>query len=210
VSRPVDVLAATARDILGRPITDREAGSFEKYLALLLKWQRVQRLVGSTDPDWIVRSLFLDSLLFLRVLPRTARSVADLGSGAGFPGIPIRIVRPDLAVTLIESRERRASFLSTVVRELGLEGTRIVSARAEELAGQIPGAFDAVLVRCAGNPEDVVPIAMRLVTAGGSVIVSAPPRVADVPGGPWLQVPGTAPGLTRGFGVFQKPVVPGS
>src|SRR4030095_4695568 len=67
---------------------------------------------------WIVEHLFLDSLLFLRLVPSTARSLADIGSGAGMPGVPIRIVRSDAEVTLVESRRRRASFFSALVREL--------------------------------------------------------------------------------------------
>src|SRR5688572_4764254 len=110
MSAPLDLLESAGRAILGRPLDQHELAAFGKYLTLLVKWQRVQRLVGSSDPEWIVEHLFLDSLLFLQVLPAELESLADVGSGAGFPGIPIKIVRPDLRVTLIESRQRRVSF----------------------------------------------------------------------------------------------------
>ena len=195
-------LVEGAHAVLGRPLEDAERQAFDKYLHLLCKWQRVQRLVGSTDPEWIVENLLLDSLLFLRVLPERVRSVADLGSGAGLPGIPIRIVRPDLAVTLIESRQGRVSFLSTVIRELALAGTKVVNARAEEVAAESPRSFDAVLVRCAGEIERIHPIASRLVSPGGVVIVSGPPVSRPLQHGEWVDVPGFRPGHTRRFAVF--------
>ena len=85
-------------------------------------------MVGSDGPAWIVENLFLDSLLFLRVLPTPLHSLLDLGSGAGLPGIPLKIVRGDLELVLVESRRRRASFLSTVVRELALANVRVIDA----------------------------------------------------------------------------------
>ena len=202
MSRAIEVLSEGARSILGRPLTETEKGSFDKYLKLIGKWQSTQRLVGSTDPLWIVESLFLDSLLFLRVLPQGIDSIADLGSGAGLPGIPIKIVRPALDVTLIESRERRVSFLSAVVRELGLERIHVVNARAEEVAAGTPRAFGAVLMRCAGDPSHVLPVASQLVASGGVVVVAGPPTKRPLPVGQWVEVAGTRPGRTRRFAVI--------
>jgi 16S rRNA (guanine527-N7)-methyltransferase len=203
VSRADEVLSEGARGILGRPLAGSELDSFQKYLELIVKWQRVQRLVGSTDPVWIVESLFLDSLLFLRILPPDIRSIADLGSGAGVPGIPIKIVRPELEVTLIESRERRASFLSNVVRELGLQGVQVANARAEDVsAGAFPG-FGAVVMRCAGGPGRVLPIAKKITSPGGMVVVSGPPTPTDLPSGEWVEVPGVRAGSTRKFAIVR-------
>jgi len=131
--------------------------------------------------------------------------MADLGSGAGLPGIPIKIVRPELRVTLIESRERRASFLAAVIRELELQGCRVVADRAEVAADV--AVYDAVVMRCAGDLEELVPVAARLTKPGGSVIASGPPRVraAPLPSMPleWVEVP-RAIG-TRRFAVYRKP-----
>jgi 16S rRNA (guanine527-N7)-methyltransferase len=203
MSRPaaLSLLATGAARILGRGLSDTELQAFEKYLGLLQKWQRVQRLVGSVDPGWVVRSLFLDSLLFLHLLPERVQRVADVGSGAGFPGIPIKIVRPRLALTLIESRERRASFLSTVIREIGLDGIQVRNTRAEELADESPHAFDAVVLRCAGDPTDVLPVTLRLVGPGGRIVMAGPPQTRPLPGIEWVEVPGSTPGSRRLFGV---------
>jgi 16S rRNA (guanine527-N7)-methyltransferase len=203
VSRAGETLASGARSILGRPLTDPETESFDKYLKLLKKWQKVQRLIGSTDSEWIVENLFLDSLLFLRVLPREIESIADLGSGAGLPGIPIKIARPDIAVALIESRERRVSFLSTVLRELGLQGIRVLNGRAEEIAAATPQSFTAVVMRCAGDPTEVVPVAARLVVPRGFIVVAGSPTKRPLAAGQWVEVPGIRPGRTRSFVVHR-------
>lgn len=176
---------------------------FNKYLKLLQKWQKSQRLIGSTEARWIVENLFLDSLLFLHLVPDGVRTVADLGSGSGIPGIPIKIVRPELSLTLIESRERRASFLSAAVRELGFGRVRVVNARAEHVAAESPGAFDVVVMRCAGDLSTVMPIAASLVTPGGIVIAGGPPTTRPLSMGSWHDVPGAQPGTSRRFAVYR-------
>jgi 16S rRNA (guanine527-N7)-methyltransferase len=157
--------------------------------------------VGSIDPAWINEALFLDSLLFLRVLPPAVRSVADLGSGAGLPGIPIKIVRPEIEVALVESRERRTSFLSAVVRELRLPGIRVLNERAEDLVDEAGPRFGAVLMRCAGDPGRLLPLATRLVYPGGTVIAAGPPERQELPLGQWVEIAGVRRGQMRRFAV---------
>ncbi len=204
MNRALERLADAAPRILGRSISDREVAAFDTYLEMLLKWQRVQRLVGSSDPDWIVENLFLDSLLFLQALPEGVTSAADLGSGAGFPGIPIKIVSPGLSMTLIEGRERRVSFLSAVLRELALPEIRVVSGRGEDVAAEGKASFGAVLLRCAGDPSEVVPVARKLLDPGGVVIVAGPPRKRPLGDGRWVEVEAIQPGRTRRFAVFPR------
>jgi 16S rRNA (guanine527-N7)-methyltransferase len=202
-TRGLDMLAAGAQSILGRPLGSPELELFGKYLWLLQKWQRVQRLVGSSDPEWIVENLFLDSLLFLRVIPRDLVAMADVGSGAGFPGLPLKIVRPDLDVTLIESRQRRASFLAATTRELGLVGVRVVSARVEIAPEELLGAFGAVVMRCAGGVKELLPSVAKLVSPGGMIVCSGPPARRPLEGGEWVEIQGFRPGRTRLFAVFR-------
>lgn len=202
MSAALDLLASAGRAILGRPLEQQELAAFAKYLALLVKWQSAQRLVGSSDPEWIVEHLFLDSLLFLRVLPQDLESLADVGSGAGFPGIPIKIVRPGLRIALIESRQRRVSFLSAVVRELGFDHVQLLNDRLEHLAGDIEGTFGAAAMRCAGDPEVLLPATRRLVARGGVVVMSGPPQRRPISGGEWVEVEGVRPGHTRRFAVY--------
>jgi 16S rRNA (guanine527-N7)-methyltransferase len=200
---PLDALASGGAAILGRPLTQTELESFSKYLRLLQKWQRVQRLVGSSDSGWIVEKLFLDSLLFLRVLPHEIRALADVGSGAGLPGIPIKIVKSELHVTLIESRAKRASFLFAAVRELGLANVEVVHGRIEDYGRDQPPAFDAAAMRCAGDFADLAPAAARLVRTGGLLVASGPPADRPLPLGDWTEVEGALGGSSRRFAVYR-------
>jgi 16S rRNA (guanine527-N7)-methyltransferase len=198
VISPLAALGDGATRILGRELSPEQIEAFARYLQILAKWQKVSRLVGSADPGWIVEHLFLDSLLFLKVLPEKARSVLDVGSGAGVPGIPIKIARPWITLTLVESRRRRASFLQSAVREIGLEGVRILNVRADTLVGTSDAGFDAVVFRCAGELSSMFPLARRLVAPGGVILGSGPPSPRFVAEVEWVEVERT-PGQTRLF-----------
>ena len=192
------------RSILGRKPEKIVLDTLRKYLEILLKWQSTARLVGSSDPAWIVENIVLDSLLFAKVLPIDVGRVLDLGSGAGVPGIPLAIALPDLEMTLVESRHRRASFLAQAVRELALSRTRVVRERltAASTPSRLVGAFDAVVMRCAGDVSAVVPLALALIKRGGVVVASGPPKVHTISSGHWVTVPGVRPGTTRRFVVI--------
>ncbi len=170
--------AADLQTVLRRSPTRRELEAFSRYLSLLLKWNRVHSLTAYRKPSDILGKLFVDSLLFLPLLPARACQVLDLGSGAGVPGIPIKIIEPAYGLTLIEARRRRASFLSTVVRELGLQDVRVLTGRAETLIDGFPllgGEFDVVLTRASGPLGLVTPLALRFLKPGGKFLCSGPP-----------------------------------
>ncbi len=198
-------LADGAHEILHRPLTRLELDRFTKYLELLLKWQKSQRLVGSTEPGWIVENLLLDSLLFLPVLPFPLRTLLDLGSGAGLPGIPLKIVLNEVQLVLVESRRKRVSFLASVIRELGLEHARVVGRRVEDAMDELEGGFDAVVMRCVGDPGDLLPVASRLVVRpGGVVVASGPPKPRPLPIGDWVTVDAGRGRPVRRFAVFRN------
>ena len=199
----LEVLANGASPILGRALTDQERGNFEKYLGLLIKWQKAHRLVGSTEPMWIVEHLFLDSLLFLRLLPSSVRTLADVGSGAGLPGLPLKIVKPEIEVVLIESRRRRAMFLASAIREMKLRGVRVLERRLESFAADLQQRVDAVVMRCAGDVESMIPAAASITTRDGIVIASGPPEPRPLFLGEWVTVQGVKRGATRRFAVYR-------
>jgi 16S rRNA (guanine527-N7)-methyltransferase len=201
---PLEALANGAEAILGRVLDELERDNFSKYLTLLLKWRKAHRLVGSDDPMWIVEHLFLDSLLFLRLLPSSARTLADLGSGAGLPGLPIKIVRREIDVVLIESRRRRAMFLTSAVRAMKLEGVRVLEGRVEDLVSELRGTFDAVVMRCAGDIEVMIPVAADLVSDHGIVVASGPPNPKPLSVADWVIVPGLRRGMSRRFAIYTK------
>ena len=201
-------LAEGARSILGRPLSDRELDQCHKYLNILRKWQQSQRLLGSDDADWIIENILLDSLLFVKVLPRGSTEILDLGAGAGIPGIPLAIALPRARLTLVEARRKRVSFLANALRELGLENTRLVRVRLEvdTIPPDLARAFDAVVMRCAGDSSEVIPIGLELAKPGGLVIASGPPHPRPLPWGDWVEVPGIRRGMTRRFAVIQRPL----
>ena len=171
-------------------------------MELLIKWQRGQRLVGSSEPDWVIDHIVLDSLLFTRLLPSTAQCILDLGSGAGVPGIPLKVVLEPVSFTLLEARTKRVSFLSTVVRELVLRQCEILNDRVERIADELGASFDAVVMRCAGDPVQLSDAALRVLKHSGIIIATGPPSRRGTPIGEWLEVEG--PLGRRLFWVLRK------
>jgi len=117
---------------LGVSLGSAETERFDRYLDLLLRWNRKINLTALREPRRVVDRLFLDSLAIVPHVPEGVATVVDVGSGGGFPGLPLAIARPDLRVTLVEPRQRRAAFLRTAVAELEVEA-QVVEARAETL-----------------------------------------------------------------------------
>ncbi|RLT35109.1 MAG: 16S rRNA (guanine(527)-N(7))-methyltransferase RsmG [Chloroflexi bacterium] len=154
---------------------------FARYLALLEEWDGRAGLTAITDPAEVQRRHFGESLALLAVLRAEgllpvgeARALADLGTGAGFPGLPMLIAEPALRLTLIESNGRRCRFLETVAQELALDGVRVVQSRAEE-AGRDPAlraTFDVVVARALAALPVLVEYALPLLQEDG--VLAAP------------------------------------
>jgi 16S rRNA (guanine527-N7)-methyltransferase len=127
-------------DILPTPLTDEQEEQFARYAALLQEWNAKMNLTAITDEAGIVAKHFMDSLSVLTALDGVAGAeyrVLDVGTGAGFPGIPLAIMRPHWQVTLLESTRKKVDFLVMVGNALGLKNLLTVWSRAEE-AGHIP------------------------------------------------------------------------
>ena len=138
------------------------------YLELLLRWNARVNLTAVRDPAQIVTRHFGESLFAARLLfPQPSQdeplAVADVGSGAGFPGIPIKLWAPQVTLTLIESQNKKATFLREVLRSLKLDGAEIFSGRAENW-GQ---TADVVTLRAVEHFEKALPLAAALVRANG-------------------------------------------
>ena len=110
------------------PVAER----VEIYLGLLEQWNRKMNLTGLQDRADILRDLFAESFLAAPLLAEEDSPLLDVGSGAGFPGMALKIYRPELTVHLVEPRRKRAAFLETVRRRLGLEGVAVLHKRLEE------------------------------------------------------------------------------
>jgi 16S rRNA (guanine527-N7)-methyltransferase len=141
------------------------------YLRLLQEWNKRINLISPNDEERIAERHILESLAVLSIwsFPEAA-SVLDLGSGGGFPGLPLKIMRPDLGMTLLESRQKKALFLNTVVRELKLENCRIVNARAEELAQVGEEKFSIVIARAVADLKTLWEWSRPLLVSGGILL----------------------------------------
>ena len=142
----------TAGQQLGVELTQSQYDSLIRYTQLLRDWNQRINLVSRRDTDRILSYHAIDSLAVQRLLPQGAR-VCDIGSGAGLPGIPLAIVRPDLKMLLVESSQKRSRFLQTAVAELELANVEVLNERAESLP---PLECDVVVSRLAGPLQDVV------------------------------------------------------
>ena len=148
-------------------LTARQLGQFETYYAMLADWNTRVNLTAITDPEGVAKKHFLDSLAAASYLKQGA-SVVDVGTGAGFPGLPLLILRPDLKVTLIDSLQKRLVFLDAVLKELKLSAI-CVHARAED-AGQNPlyrEKFDVALTRAVSALPVLCELTLPLVKVGG-------------------------------------------
>lgn len=177
---PVDEVLAAIEAIAARAAGAVDRRRFQQYLDLFLHWNRTHRMTALDSPAAVVRELFVGSLLFLTVLPsRRPLSVVDIGAGAGIPGLPLRLADLQIALTLIESRRKRISFLLAACRELELDNVAVVEGRAEDLIERIPalaGSFDAVVARAVGPPDALLAVALKYLKVGGLFVVSGSPH----------------------------------
>jgi 16S rRNA (guanine527-N7)-methyltransferase len=157
---------------LGISMFGHQLDQFMHYLALLQKWNRVINLTGIHSWREIIVKHFLDSLTLLPHLPKES-NLLDLGPGAGFPGIPIKIVRPYQEITLIEASAKKVSFLKEVVRHLGLNNIRILqgflSKKSHDLSSLKP--FDTITTRAVGKLPGILALAHNLMPSGGQLIL---------------------------------------
>lgn len=154
--------------------SDLIVSRIQLYLDLLVKWNRKINLTAERDPEEILTRHVFDSLQYSRVLQPGFR-VMDIGSGAGFPGIPLKIIFPEMALVMVESQRKRCSFLEVAVREIGLDRTTVVNGRAEDIPAQQEGQFDAVIFRAVSGLNPCLALGERFVATGGKLVVKKPP-----------------------------------
>jgi 16S rRNA (guanine527-N7)-methyltransferase len=166
------------------------------YLDLLLKWNARTNLTAIRDPEEIVRRHFGESLFAARHLapgpnPDTA-TLLDFGSGAGFPGLPIAILRPKIQVTLAESQNKKATFLREAVRTLNLPNVEVWAARAETLPAT--RQFHTVTLRAVDNMEAALPAARARIAPGGQLALLTT-AAQTPPGGHSIPLPNSQSGV---------------
>ncbi len=159
---------------------------FQQYLRELLTWKRRLNLTAAADDTAIVGLHFLDSLLPLAVWPvPTECRVVDVGSGAGFPGIPMKIVRPDLRLTLVEASRRRVAFLEHLQGALDLRNVEILWGRAEAIAHRPEHreAYGLAVERATARVDAALELCLAFVEIGGAAVLLKGPRALEEIGG---------------------------
>lgn len=149
-------------------LNDNQLDQFEKYAALLVEWNKKINLTAITDDEGIALKHFLDSLTAINTGYVSGR-VIDVGTGAGFPGLVLKIARPEIELTLLDSLMKRINFLKTVGEELGAEGVEYVHSRAED-CGQnraYRAGFDTVVSRAVANMTTLSEWCLPLLKVGG-------------------------------------------
>lgn len=150
---------------------DRQAAGLARYAELLLTWNERINLTGARTPEALAAEHLPDAFALAAALPDPGR-VVDVGSGGGLPAIPLALLRTALVITLVEPIAKKAAFLRTAVRDLGLAGRVTVEARrAEPVAQAAPEAFDVAVSRATMAPEAWVELAQRFVPKGGRIFV---------------------------------------
>ncbi len=146
-------------------LTEQQIERISTYIDLLLKWNARMNLTAVRNPEQIVQRHFGESLFAARLLLRQSRptSVCDVGSGAGFPGLPLKLYAPELQVTLIEAHGKKATFLREVIRIITLTDINVFNGRAESWGQQA----ELVTLRAVEKFESVLPVAAGLVAPGG-------------------------------------------
>ena len=183
-------------------IDDNKISQLDKYYEMLIEKNKVMNLTAITEFDEVLVKHFADSLSICTIIPDDVKSVCDLGTGAGFPGIPMAIAYPNLQFTLIDSLNKRIKFLQEVVDALGLTNVTLVHARAEE-AGRnklYREQYDLVVSRAVANISTLSEYCLPLVKVGGYFISFKSGDIED-------EIKQSGKAISKLGGKLQKPVL---
>jgi 16S rRNA (guanine527-N7)-methyltransferase len=168
IAASLEPFLRTSTDSRSTELSQRQLSSISIYIDLLLKWNAKINLTAVRDPDEIVTRHFGESLFAARhIFPQASvnADVIDIGSGAGFPGLPIKLWAPNIELTLIESNNKKTTFLREVIRLLALRNVEVFTGRAEVF----PGTGDVVTLRAVERFQTALQIAVNLVKGEGTI-----------------------------------------
>jgi 16S rRNA (guanine527-N7)-methyltransferase len=181
----------------GVTVSSRLCDQIRVYIDLLLRWNQKTSLTAVTQPEEIVRFHFGESLLAVPSVPIRHGRLADVGSGAGFPAVPIRMVFSNLSVILIESNQKKATFLAEVLRELQLKNVEVRRSRMEDASFQ-DGAVDYVSARAVRIDDGFLNWSCQSLNSSGSLVLwlgeGDAANVSGKPGWKWMdliRIPGS-------------------
>ena len=149
---------------IGIKPTEKQLKQLEKFYELLIEWNQKINLTRIASKEEVYLKHFYDSLTLNRVVDlKNTNNLCDIGTGAGFPGIVLKIIFPNIKITLIDSLQKRVNYLNIVIKELGLEKIEAIHTRGEDFKGN----FDVVTSRAVANIEKLVNYTMHLVAKDG-------------------------------------------
>jgi len=158
---------------LGIALTSEQINQFLRYFELLVEWNGFMNLTAITEYDEVMKKHFVDSLSLIKTYDVSKKvKVIDVGTGAGFPGLALKIAYPNLQVTLLDSLNKRINFLNEVISQLGLSGVETVHGRAEDFAkpDKLRGKFDLCVSRAVANLSTLSEYCLPFVKVGGEFI----------------------------------------
>ncbi|MDF9867343.1 16S rRNA (guanine527-N7)-methyltransferase [Bacilli bacterium PM5-3] len=148
-------------------LTSYQLEQFDKYFKVLVEWNEKMNLTSITEEEEVYEKHFYDCLLVSQSYDFNNQKICDVGAGAGFPSVPLKIVYPDLDITIVDSLDKRIKFLNVLSDELNLDNFRAVSQRAEEFAQDNREAYDLVLARAVARLNILVELCLPLVKVDG-------------------------------------------
>jgi len=173
---------------LGFTPSKEQLNAFMTYLSELKKWNKAYNLTGLKKDEDIIIKHFFDSLLYLKAIPVGIDSyreggirVADVGSGAGFPGIPLKIIRPEIEMYLVEPSRKKSAFLRHIIRRLELKQIEVIEKRIEEIKvnQELAQPVDVALTRALFSIKEFLKKASHIVRKGGILIFNKGPKVKE-------------------------------
>lgn len=160
-------------DLLNIQLTDKQLEQFIRYYEMLVEWNSFMNLTGITEYNEVLKKHFIDSLSLIKIFDTSKEcNVIDVGTGAGFPGLALKIAFPWMEITLLDSLNKRIQFLDTVIDDLSLKGVYTLHGRAEDYArpGQMREKFDLCVSRAVANLASLSEYCLPFVKVGGCFV----------------------------------------